>query len=133
MTREQAIRILAPETTVEALTEIEYYAGFSGLTAKINAVFDASEIAVAAIREQEQRRWIPVTERLPDVDGNYIVTACDEGCPCGEGIWYDTVVVVAEYYRGSWTWIENGMEYDLCGIITHWMPLPEPPEKEVEA
>ena len=30
--------------------------------------------------------WIPVTERLPDKDGCYIVTACDEGCPYGEGI-----------------------------------------------
>lgn len=76
------------------------------------------------------QRWIPVTERLPDSDGNYIVTACDEGCSYGEGIWYDTVVVVAEYYKGSWTWNENGTEYDLCGIVTHWMCLPEPPKED---
>lgn len=75
-------------------------------------------------------RWTPVTERLPEENGNYIVTACDEGCSYGEGIWYDTVVVVAEYYNGSWTWDENGTEYDLCGIVTHWMPLPQPPKGE---
>lgn len=71
-----------------------------------------------------------MTERLPDADSNYIVVACDEGCPYGEGIWYDTVVVVAEYYHGSWTWCESGTEYDLNGLVTHWMPLPEPPKED---
>lgn len=74
--------------------------------------------------------WISVKDRLPDVNDNYIVTACDEDCPYGEGIWYDTVVVVAEYYKGSWTWCDNGLEYDLNGLITHWMPLPQPPKEE---
>lgn len=131
MTREEAIRILDPATTVEALAEIEYYAGFSQ-TAMIDALSDACEVAVAALRELEERRWIPVTERLPDTNGTFIVTACDEGCSHGEGIWYDTVVVVAEYYKGAWTWDENGTEYDLEGIVTHWMPMPEPPKEAQE-
>ena len=75
--------------------------------------------------------WISVKDRLPDSNGLYIVTACDEGCSAGEGIWYDTVVVTAEYYDGSWTWFEGGSEYDLSGIVTHWMPLPELPEENV--
>ena len=74
--------------------------------------------------------WISVKDRRPDSNGLYIVTACDEGCSAGEGIWYDTVVVTAEYYDGSWTWFEGGSEYDLSGIVTHWMPLPEPPKRE---
>ena len=60
MTREEAIRILDPETTAEALAGIEYYAGFRGKEAAIKAVDDACILAVAALREQEQRRWIPV-------------------------------------------------------------------------
>lgn len=87
------------------------------------------DMAIAAIREQEERRWIPVTERLPEENGCYIVVACDEGCSAGEGIWYDTVVVEAEYYNCSWSWDENGTEYDLTDIVTHWMPLPEPPKE----
>ena len=75
-------------------------------------------------------KWISVKDRLPEEDENYIVTACDEGCSAGEGIWYSTVVVVAEYYKGSWTWYDGGSEYSLEGIVTHWMPLPEPPEME---
>ena len=72
--------------------------------------------------------WVSVEERLPEENGEYIVTACDEGCPAGEGIWYDTVVVFAEYYDGCWTW-NDGTEYDLTDIVTHWMPLPEPPDR----
>ena len=72
------------------------------------------------------QEWISVKDRLPEEDDNYIVTACDEGCSAGEGIWYSTVVVVAEYYKGSWTWYD---EYSLEGIVTHWMPMPEPPEE----
>ena len=75
-------------------------------------------------------KWISVNDRLPEEDDNYIVTACDEGCSAGEGIWYSTVVVVAEYYKGSWTWYEGGSEYSLEGIVTHWMPLPNPPKGE---
>ena len=69
-------------------------------------------------------KWISVKDRLPEEDENYIVIACDEGCSAGEGIWYSTVVVVAEYYKGSWTWYDGGSEYSLEGIVTHWMPMP---------
>ena len=75
------------------------------------------------------QEWISVDDRLPEKDENYLVTACDEGCSAGEGIWYSTVVVVAEYYKGSWTWYDGGHEYSLEGIVTHWQPMPEPPER----
>ena len=75
-------------------------------------------------------QWISVEERLPERNGTYIVTACDEGEPYDMIIWNDTVVVCAEYYKGCWTWEENNIEYSLDGIVTHWMPLPEPPKGE---
>lgn len=55
MTRQEAIRILDPETTGEAIAEIEYYGGFTGKTAAVQAVSDACVLAVAALREQEER------------------------------------------------------------------------------
>ena len=66
---------------------------------------------------------------MPVVQGEYIVTACDEGCPYGEGIWYSTVVVVADYYKGCWTWDDYSCEYDISDIVTHWMPLPKAPKE----
>lgn len=80
MTREEAIRILDPETSAEALAEIDYYAGFRGKEAAIKAVEDACILAVAALREQEQRRWIPVTERLPEFGERVMFMKCNQIC-----------------------------------------------------
>lgn len=77
-------------------------------------------------------QWISVKDRLPDVAGMYIVTACDEWCSHGEGIWYGTVVVVAEYSGGCWNWNDNGTDYDIDDLVTHWMPLPEPPKGDAD-
>lgn len=118
MTMEEAIRILDPETTAEALAGIEYYAGFRGEEAVKKAVDDACILAVAALREQEQRRWIPVTERLPDSDGFYIVVM--NGDIWGEpDVWSSTA---CGFYNGKWD------EDD--ATISHWMPLPEPPKED---
>lgn len=76
------------------------------------------------------QEWISGKDRLPDKDGCYIVTACDEGCSYGEGIWYDTVVIEAEHYKGEWSWNENGTEYDITDLVTHWQPMPQPPKGE---
>ena len=80
MTREEAIRILDPETTAEALAEIDYYAGFRGKEAAITAVEDACILAVAALREQEQRRWIPVTDRSPEFGERVMFMKCNQIC-----------------------------------------------------
>jgi hypothetical protein len=82
--------------------------------------------------------WIPVNERLPEESGQYIVCCDDSGCPCGEGIWYQSGVVVCAgvdvgVHGGiCWEWQEGSTLYDLEGIVTHWMPLPEPPKEVAE-
>lgn len=73
--------------------------------------------------------WVSVEERLPDKHDEYIVCACDEGEPIDERIWGNTVVVFADYYDGTFTWYEGNREYDISDIVTHWMPLPAPPER----
>ena len=119
MTREEAIRILDPETTGEAMAEIEYYGGFSGRAAVVQAVLDACVLAVAALREQEERRWIPVTERLPEPGERVLAT--DGG-------------FVGEFYlnsKGQWQRY-NVNDYSLLMAldILWWMPLPEPPKED---
>ena len=73
--------------------------------------------------------WVSVEERLPDKHGEYIVCACDEGGPIDERIWGGTVAVCADYYDGTFIWYEGNREYDISDIVTHWMPLPAPPER----
>lgn len=75
--------------------------------------------------------WISVKDKLPKENGIYIVYA-QGGTSVAGWIWYDNVVVAAEYAFCEWTWNENGIEWDISGIVTHWMPLPEPPRMEGE-
>ncbi len=74
MTNEEAARILDPKTTIEALAEIEYYAGFSGKSAKLQAVNRACELAAAALRAQiEAEKNEPLTlDELRNMDGKLV-------------------------------------------------------------
>lgn len=100
--------------------------------------------AAAALEEMQKRiseaeekgRWIPVRERLPEESGQYIVCCDDSGCPYGEGIWYQSGVVVCAHVDVGisggicWEWYDGNTLYDLEGVVTHWMPLPQPPKGE---
>ena len=57
--------------------------------------------------------WIPVTERLPSYGQEVIVYAGNylKGCVTAMRFWDEKYI----------TWLR----------VTHWMPLPEPPGKEV--
>ena len=107
---------------------------------KIHAqIMDAFETALEVIETENAVElpdgWISVKDRLPEVSGQYIVCCDDSACSYGEGIWYQSgVVVCAEVDVGivggiCWEWREGGDIYDLDGVITHWMPLPEPPKE----
>ena len=52
MNRDEAIKLLDPKTTKEALAEIEYYCGFSGDAACVAAIEDACMLAVEALKRQ---------------------------------------------------------------------------------
>ena len=81
----------------------------------------AEEIAVA----QERQRWIPVTERLPEAtDGDYVL-ACVTWKDTH--IDYQNAVVMAFVSEDGLVDVE--MDCVLDGV-THWMPLPAPPEVE---
>ena len=62
----------------------------------------------------EKPRWIPVTERLPEKNGVYLVYVYRE-------------VTEMNYWHGKWHMLRD----DYTKAVTHWMPLPEPPKEEV--
>lgn len=70
-----------------------------------------------------EMKWIPVTERLPEKDGKYLV-ARKEGTKHSISVRKFRKEVPCWYrgYCGHWERRTNA--------ITHWMPLPEPPETE---
>lgn len=82
--------------------------------------------AADAIEELSKPRWIPVTERLPDVGETVWAVYSNSLFPNGKS-WHKTLK-----YDGE-IWIdENGYRY-LPANITHWQerdPLPEPPKEK---
>lgn len=76
MTYEEAKRILHPDTTFEALAEIESYAGFNGKQAKLKAVDDACIVACEALEKQiPNKPYYTDDEELPR-----------RICVCGAGL-----------------------------------------------
>ncbi|MGM9629006.1 MAG: DUF551 domain-containing protein [Faecousia sp.] len=80
---------------------------------------EAHQMAITALLEQEERRWIPVTERFPE---------------CGKRVLATDGGFVGEFYinkRGQWKRY-NVNDYSLLMAldILFWMPLPEPPKGE---
>lgn len=61
-----------------------------------------------------QQRWIPVSERLPERRRRVL---CRLSYPDIEEI------IVENQYYGNGMWMEESE------AVTHWMPLPEPPEE----
>ena len=64
--------------------------------------------------------WIPVSERLPEESGSYLVVYH----PCfWDDVEWSKRCVGIDTFRGKTTWAKKKFQR-----VTHWMPLPEPPE-----
>lgn len=62
--------------------------------------------------------WIPVSEKLPEMEGQYLVVRDDK------------IYCIADY-DGDGEW----MTWNLCNItrlVTHWQPLPDAPKEDEE-
>ena len=96
--------------------------------AESKGLFSSLCVAIKCYVDQmpavDMPQWIPVTERLPDKYGTFLV-AIDE--VHGEN---RISVDAADFDPFEKKWSTFG--YFCAGYkVTHWMPLPEPP-KEVE-
>ena len=75
-------------------------------------------------------KWIPVTDRLPDIDGHYLVFAPDYSGGSSTGKENHNSVMFSRFAKGKWS-IENGY-YRRPGCVKAWMQLPEPWEEVTE-
>ena len=70
---------------------------------------------------EEQQRWIPVSERLPEVDKRVEIFGG-----------FEQTTHIGHYREHAKQWDSEDGGYwhgKNFGLITHWRPLPEPPEE----
>lgn len=91
-----------------------------------------------------RQQWIPVTERLPEEAGRYIVflKASEDECERWEEYGWEgdpSLVLEALYNSQQKIWQTESFSYNAIlsavdmendDAVTHWMPLPEPPKEE---
>ena len=97
-----------------ALKELQHYT-YESFGAEITLGDERPEL-FAALEAALTPPWIPCAERLPTEEENPVLVATKERS-----------VMEASLYDAEWVYN--------CGImprgeVTHWMPMPEPPEVE---
>lgn len=114
MTREEAIHIIEKDIQIDVR---------SCTNEEVHTFITALNMAISALREQDVtdtndgHKWISVEERLPRRFERVLVWDKEEDA-VGE----------AEYNGEDFKWVED----ENIAFATHWMPLPEPPNKEAQ-
>lgn len=87
---------------------------------------DTPEIAAIMAREilalRAQQRWIPCSKSVPTIGEEVLVWV-----NCGNGAQWAEVAYLAK--RG---WISDPRDGPVTEPVTHWIPLPDPPDEEGE-
>ena len=103
------------EFAIKVLTELR---GYGDKFANIG--FDRKEALDMAIKALEQTSWIPVSERLPEKQGWYLVTDAAGGMRMTEHSFF--VPQEGEMEEPYWDYMN----------VVAWMPLPQPYKAESE-
>lgn len=93
---------------------VELLAGLS-LDTYEDIVYVAEHIIAKGVTIQE---WISVEEALPD-DSVEVILCTRSG-----------IVVTGYYDKYRKNWVQYYAGGALCVVVTHWMPMPEPPKGE---
>ena len=121
MTREEAINY-AEAIKAKTQEKIEFYRRGNAHAPEVyysDLAFLSA--AISALREQEERRWIPVEERLPQ---NYISVLVY--IPTAEPL-----PMVHEAYIGDDGEWHSSVFYGIENEdVTRWMPMPKTPKEE---
>ena len=81
------------------------------------ALYDARAFYDEGYRDGKAK-WIPSTERLPEHNKKVLCRGIDGSCS----------VMLYNHFESGWKTGIFSTNLYCRGLITHWMPLPEPPE-----
>ncbi len=76
----------------------------------------------------EHTTWISVKDRLPEEEDDYLTYVMDNGCSYRQVVqrFYKKPRILKGIYGDTYSHWELAKWDD--DIVTHWMPLPEPPK-----
>lgn len=78
------------------------------------------EKALSDLVKGNKLNWFPIAERLPEKTGHYLVNI-----KCPRGKWIE----ICSFDGSEWESVDDYADI-ATKWVTHWMPLPEPPEEE---
>jgi hypothetical protein len=81
------------------------------LASRANSVRNAVGTAIAHMEHQLNDGWIPVSEKLPQINEDVLVT-------------YENGDIAIDFIQEDGNWFWEDIEQSL--IVTAWQPLPEP-------
>ena len=110
---------MTKEEIIDGLYEIKNW--------KCNGDSKMHSIIREAIDLLEQTSWIPVSERLPEENGQYLITVKYKP----EKDYEDIYAEHGEWADGQWDMFCFGHCGEVEGIVA-WMPLPQPYSSESE-
>ena len=109
-------------TREKAIEALEYARNYDGMDYGAPSI--ALDMAISALQQQDVtdkyvEKWISVKDRMPEPGVNVLARCFYHEC------WQMFVCHVSKINTGHWytgiagQWVQ----------VTHWMPLPEPPEE----
>ena len=113
---------ISRQAALEAIRTMQTYKLYAG---DDMILIDKAEVQTELMRlpsAQPEQRWIPCSERQPDVNGWYITTISGE--ICGQDRAFSGM---SEFANGKWM---SGDDVDETEMTIAWMPLPEPARLE---
>ena len=109
------------ETTNASVCSKELMKQAADAIEELSAIREEQKAQIIAMAAEDKPRWIPVTERLPEFEGAVL-------CMRKSNVYgvrpYQEILYVDEYGFKNYDDI-----YLADGVVTHWMPLPQPPEE----
>lgn len=129
MTREEARTEIEEELKIflegTSLDDVEILEDKMKENAELRNVVEANRMAIQAL---EQTRWIPCSERMPEVSDHYLIQYSRHICRDEMAVAFYSVEE-AELDK-NYTW--EFKPFGDCKEVIAWMPLPTPYKAESE-
>jgi len=101
---------------IRAAMSYQQHMDFGGATEAAKTDLDnlVSKLNSRVTELEAAQRWIPVSERLPERDGYYLIT--------------NSYTSLGYFFDGVWRYSPIHPNNQAAFPVTHWMPIPEPPD-----